>query len=264
MKFETLKEKYLYYRNITDYKLCPNSYIMIMLDGRAFSKKIKNCFEVPFDKKFIEMMNQTAIYLCENVTNCITAYVQSDEITLVLSDIGDKEAFFGNRLCKLQSVIASMASSKFNQLMFVNDIENTPCSKEDATDIIKTHTLYEFDCKAWNLPSVDDVVASILYRQNDCIRNSKQMVAQQYFSQKELEGKKADKQIQMVKDRFNVDWNADFSNGEKYGRFIKRFQITFVNENGERFRRNTWEAKEAESLTEEVNRAILKIDIEHP
>jgi tRNA(His) guanylyltransferase len=264
MKFESLKEKYLYYRNITDYKLCPNSYIMIMLDGRTFSKKIKKCFEVPFDKKFIEMMNQTAIYLCENVSNCIITYAQSDEITLVLSDIENKEPFFGNRLCKLQSVIASMATSKFNQLMLINDIENIPCSKEDVTDIIKTHTLYEFDCKAWNLPSVDDVVASILYRQNDCVRNSKQMVAQHYFSRKELEGKKTDEQIQMVKDKFNVDWNVDFSNGEKYGRFIKHFQITFMNENGERFGRNTWVAKEAEPLTEDVNRAILKLDIEHP
>jgi tRNA(His) guanylyltransferase len=94
MKFNSLKEKYLYYRNITDYKLYPNGYVMVMLDGRSFSKKIKKKFERPFDKKFIDIMNQTAVYLCENVSNCKFAYVQSDEISLVLSDFGDAEPFF--------------------------------------------------------------------------------------------------------------------------------------------------------------------------
>lgn len=261
MKFNSLKEKYLYYRDITDYKLYPNSYVMVMLDGRSFSKKIKKKFERPFDKKFIDIMNQTAVYLCENVSNCKFAYVQSDEISLVLSDFGDAEPFFGNRLCKLQSVIASMATSKFNQLMLINDIENVPCSRDDVTDIIKTHTLYEFDCKAWNLPSIDDVVTSLLYRQNDCIRNSKESVAQHYFSHKELQGKKTDEQIEMVKNSFNIDWFSDYSDGEKYGRFITHSRIKIVNENGEPFQRRSWDVNDGCILTEENNRIMIKIKI---
>ena len=263
MKFNTLKEKYNYYRNMTDYKLYPNSYVMVMLDGRSFSKKIKKRFNRPFDKKFIEIMNQVAIYLCENICNCKFAYVQSDEISLVLYDKGDKEPFFGNRLCKLQSILASMATAKFNQLMLVNDIEGLPPSSNSITDIIKTHTLYEFDCKAWNIPDINDVMASILYRQIDCVRNSKEAVAQYYFSHKELQGKSTDDQIQMVKDKFVLDWKTDFSDGEKYGRFITYLLIKFKNENGEEFTRGRWTTKDGRDLTDKVNREIIKYEIEN-
>lgn len=94
MKFNSLKEKYNYYRSLTDYRLIQNSYVMVMLDGRSFSKKIKKCFERPFSKGFINIMNNTAKYLCEKVGGCKIAYVQSDEITLILKDAEEQHPFF--------------------------------------------------------------------------------------------------------------------------------------------------------------------------
>ena len=41
MQFKNLEDKCLYYRSLTDYKLLPNGYTIVMLDGRSFSKKIK-------------------------------------------------------------------------------------------------------------------------------------------------------------------------------------------------------------------------------
>ena len=67
MYFKTLKEKCEYYRSLTDYKLVPNNYVLAMVDGHCFSKVIKNKFEKPFDDTFINMMNETAKYLCENI-----------------------------------------------------------------------------------------------------------------------------------------------------------------------------------------------------
>ena len=49
MIFKNLKEKCNYYRDLTDYKLMPNCYVMAMIDGKNFSKLIKNKFEKPFD-----------------------------------------------------------------------------------------------------------------------------------------------------------------------------------------------------------------------
>ena len=63
MKFETLEDRMNYYRGMTDYKLMPGSYVLIMLDGRSFSKKIKKAFSLPFDDDFIDIMNQTAQHL---------------------------------------------------------------------------------------------------------------------------------------------------------------------------------------------------------
>ena len=68
MIFKTIADEANYYRDLTDYKLMGNGYVMVMLDGRSFSKMIKNKFKKPFDKDFINMMNETAKYICENVT----------------------------------------------------------------------------------------------------------------------------------------------------------------------------------------------------
>lgn len=228
MIFKSLKEKYNYYRNLTDYRLLPNGYIMVMLDGRSFSKKIKNNFKRPFDETFINLMNETAKYVCEKVSGCKLAYVQSDEINLVLYDDFEKDPFFGNRLCKLQSIIASIATSKFNQLAFIEVLKDNNYHKDDVINMIANSSLYEFDCKVWNVPNVNDAFASILYRQNDCVRNSKEAVAQNYFSHKTLNGKKTEEQIELVKEYFGVNWYNDFTGGEQYGRLIIRHKMKYL------------------------------------
>lgn len=260
MEFESLKKKYHYYRDFTDYKLLPNSYVIVMLDGRSFSKKIKNNFKRPFDEKFIEMMNETAKYVCENVSNCKLAYVQSDEINLILHDTPMQEPFFNNRLCKIQSIIASMATSKFNQLALLNTLKELPCSKEDAVQIINDTSLYEFDCKAWVVPNENDAFAAMLYRQNDCIRNSKEAVSQYFFSYNELHKKTTDEQIAMVKSVHGIDWNLDYNDGEKYGRFIVKNKLEFTKVNienistGKTYIRHKWEVSNAFPLCYDDNR----------
>lgn len=256
MIFKSLKEKYNYYRNLTDYRLLPNGYIMVMLDGRSFSKKIKNNFKRPFDETFINLMNETAKYVCEKVSGCKLAYVQSDEINLVLYDDFEKDPFFGNRLCKLQSIIASIATSKFNQLAFIEVLKDNNCHKDDLINMIANSSLYEFDCKVWNVPNVNDAFAGILYRQNDCVRNSKEAVAQNYFSHKTLHGKKTEEQIELVKEYFGVNWYNDFTRGEQYGRLIIRHKIKYLplGENLSAHERDEWNILEALPFNVEKNR----------
>lgn len=256
MIFKSLKEKYNYYRNLTDYRLLPNGYIMVMLDGRSFSKKIKNNFKRPFDETFINLMNETAKYVCEKVSGCKLAYVQSDEINLVLYDDFEKDPFFGNRLCKLQSIIASIATSKFNQLAFIEVLKDNNYHKDDVINMIANSSLYEFDCKVWNVPNVNDAFASILYRQNDCVRNSKEAVAQNYFSHKTLNGKKTEEQIELVKEYFGVNWYDDFTGGEQYGRLIIRHKMKYLplGENLSTYERYEWNILEALPFNVEKNR----------
>lgn len=276
MEFTSLKEKYLYYRKQTDFCLSTDGYVMVMLDGRSFSKKIKKYFKRPFDSDFIVIMNETAKYLCEKVSGCKLAYVQSDEISLVLHTSEAQEPFFGNRQCKLLSIIASMATSKFNQLIAIRSIRNrfydstkidegdTLYCIKDVLDYMAVMPLYEFDCKVWNVPDINDAYASILYRQNDCIRNSKEAVAQNKFSHNELYKKKTDEQIAMVKEQFGIDWKTDFKNGEKYGRFV----IPFVSEvyyDGEEepTLRHSWKIYDGFPIGEENNRKEIMKVLEH-
>lgn len=217
MEFKTLKDRMLYYRSLTDYKVMPNCYTLVMLDGRSFSKMVKNKFELPFDDNFIDMMNETAKYICKKIQGALFAYVQSDEISILLSDKGD--TFFGGRLNKMQSIIASMAASKFNQLMMLYNLKNG-IEPNDPMKIVENAKLVDFDCKVWNVPTFNDAIAWFIYRQIDCIRNSKQQAAQTYLSFEQLLNQDTDKQITLLKVNKGIEWETEYDDGKKYGRFI--------------------------------------------
>ena len=225
MKFDNLKERMLYFRSMTDYKLYPNSYVLVMLDGRAFSKLTKKNYTKPFDIDFVNIMDEVTKYLLKQVGNCKFAYTQSDEITLVLTDFDTitTDSFFGYRLSKILSVLPSIATSKFNQLVALNLLKK--CSNiEEANEKISDMDLGEFDCKAWNVPSFNDVYSWLLYRQLDCVRNSKQQAAQTYLPKRSLLNKNTDEQISMLLNEKGIDWHK-YDDGLKFGRFIYKEEI---------------------------------------
>ena len=256
---ETLKEKCQTLRAKYDVSMPKKTYVMSAIDGRAFSRLIKNKYEKPFDDKFINMMNEVAIYVCKNVQGCKFAYTQSDEITFVLTDFETEEtsAFFDYRLCKMLSIIPSLATAKFNQLVALNLLD-TPCSSEDIKQIIKHMSLAQFDCKVWNTDNFNDVFAYFLWRQIDCVRNSKQQAAQTYLPHKELVGKHTDEQVQMLLEKKGIDWN-EYSDGKKYGRFIYKEQVEkeIPNSNEETCIRNVWLAHDAFPLFDENGKQKL-------
>ena len=258
MKFDSLKDKCEYFRSLTDYKLIPNSYVIAMLDGHSFSKLIKNKFKKPFDERFMGYMNKVAEYLCTRLQGVKLAYVQSDEISLLITDFDNPETDspFGYRVCKLQSLLAGMASAKFNQLVAIDilkehskDYENLPFS--DPWDDIETMQLAEFDCKVWNAPDWNVAYCHFLWRQNDCTRNSKQQAAQTYLPHKDLMNKKTDEQVELLKEKCGIDWN-DYTNGEKYGRLVYRTPEVYVDEvSGLDYERNPWGIHEATPFSAE-------------
>ena len=231
MKFKNLEDKCQYYRGLTDYRIQGNNDILVMLDGKNFSKLIKNNFKKPFDDDFIDMMNKTAQFLCENVQGCKFAYTQSDEISLLITDYDTSETdtLFGGRICKIQSILASLATSEFNRLFIKYQLEKTVTSDdyrfENVIDKLMNMKLAQFDCKVWTVPNQNDAFAWFLYRQLDCVKNSKQQTAQTYLPHKVLVGQDADKQIEMVKAFNGMDWNA-FKAQYKFGRFIYKVETT--------------------------------------
>ena len=266
MQFKSLEDKCLYYRGLGEYRLLPNSYVLVMLDGRSFSHFVKNRFQKPFDDDFIRMMNETAKYVCKNVQGAKFAYVQSDEISIVLTDFDTPttDAFFSNRLSKLHSIIASLATAKFNQLMYqyrfeklVNYSGYAPkLTTSEVVEELEKFPLYQFDCKCWNVPTYNDVFAWFLYRNIDCTKNSKQQTAQTYLPHKELMGKTTDVQIEYLKEVKDIDWN-DFTPNKKWGRFIWKCEKELVNPQGEPYTRYVWEVFDAVDLSTENGRAFF-------
>ena len=258
----SIEDKCRMAQKAANYVLDCDKPIIVHIDGRSFSKLVKNKFDKPFDDDFIDMMNKTAKFVCENVQGVKVAYVQSDEISLLIwKSAPDSEIFFGGRLCKLQSIIASLATSEFNKHL----IRYNVFGKDDWSgvqfgdldqDLLDTK-LAQFDCKAWNVDSIDDAFLWLLYRNIDCVRNSKQQAAQAYLSHKELMNVNTDDQISLLKEKKGIDW-YDYPEYQKYGRILKKKVVIHNNiDTGECYKRRQWQVTDGIDLTNNDNRKNL-------
>ncbi len=213
------------YENRQTHYLTRRIPVIIRIDGKAFHSYTQN-LQKPFDDGLIEDMNNTTIYLCQNIQGAKCAYVQSDEISILVTDFDKLEtnAWFDYNKSKMESISAGMASAKFNQLRlsrYLSEIWETDADNEDIlnlfSDNIDKLSLPVFDSRATNYPK-EEVANYFLARQKDCVKNSIAAVAQSLYSHKELEGKNSNEQQEMIFLK-GINWN-DLDFGKKRGRFI--------------------------------------------
>ncbi len=190
------------YENRTRYFLPRRTYTIIRLDGKAFHTFTRG-MKKPFDQDFIDMMDSTAKFLCEEIQGAQMAYVQSDEISILLTDF-DKittDSWFDSNLQKMASVSASMAAAFFNNVNVFNHSD-----------------LAFFDARVFTIPDPVEVENYFVWRQKDATRNSIAMTAQSLYSHKQLEGKSQVDQMDMIHEK-GQNWN-DLPAGFKRGRTI--------------------------------------------
>ena len=213
------------------------TYTIIRIDGKAFKNYTKS-LNKPFDEDLIEAMDSTAIYLCKNIQGAKLAYVQSDEITIVMTDFDtlQTDAWFDGEVQKIVSVSASMATREFNRVRIIQQLAN-------GIDIkyILNGKLAEFDSRVFTIPFKEEVLNNIIWRQRDCVRNSISSVAQSLFSHTQLTGKNQSDMQEMCFEK-GVNWN-DFPEKQKRGRVIVKRQINYPSKNGgEPYIRNEWKS----------------------
>lgn len=185
--------------------------VMIRIDGKAFHTYTKG-FQKPFDERISTAMWETAIYLCKTVTGAKIAYTQSDEITLFLNSYENEvsEPYYNNNKSKLESVIASKATKRFNQVMMerlLKDMEKEGLSSaEIATTFLTKKAWAEFDARAFSLPK-EEVISNFVWRQKDAIKNSVSMVAQANFSPKLLNGLNGLQLKERLEKEKNIIWD---------------------------------------------------------
>ena len=157
------------------------TWAVIRLDGKAFHTYTKK-LDRPFDRKFLSDMASTMTYLCENIDGAQFGYTQSDEISIVLSDLATEntQMWFGGSVQKIVSVSASLAGAVFNRL---------------RTEVVD---LAAFDARVFALPSVTEVYRYLRWRQGDARRNGLFMAASQFYSHKELHGRNAQEKVCML------------------------------------------------------------------
>jgi tRNA(His) guanylyltransferase len=191
--------------------------VIIRLDGKAFHTYTRG-LDKPFDEGLIEDMQQTAIYLCQNIQGAKCAYTQSDEISILVTDYDTltTDAWFDYNVQKMVSVSASLATGKFNQLRAYRYYDESIETATSSIGVVHL-TLANFDSRAFNIPK-EEVVNYFYARQRDAVKNSISMLAQSLYSHKELH-KKNGNQMQEMCFQKGHNWN-DLHFSKKRGSFV--------------------------------------------
>ena len=217
-----------FYEDRTRYKLARRTNTIIRIDGKAFHTYTKG-LQRPFDQGLMEDMNKTAEYLCQNIQGAKFGYVQSDEISILITDYDDitTHAWFDGNLQKMASIAASLATSKFNQLRMARSTwEGSDIAGYLEQDDIENFKLAHFDARVFQIPYQEEVINYFIWRQQDATRNSISSVAQSLYSAKELHGKKTSDMQEMIFQK-EINWN-DYSPREKRGSVIRKVEKKFV------------------------------------
>lgn len=216
--------------------------IIVRVDGKAFSKYTKQ-LEKPFDRNFISVMEEVATALCQEVQGTQLAYVQSDEVSLLIHGYKkfESEPWFGNQVQKMTSVAAAVAAATFTAKSW--RMWRKPKSGMPSVNDIEPAY---FDARAFVLPE-HDVVNYFLWRQRDGLRNSVQQFAYHHLSHKQIFGKSTAEMKEMCK-AVGHDWDAlpptqrkgrcvyrhfEVVNGVERGHFRVDTDIPLFNENQE-------------------------------
>lgn len=214
--------------------------VIIRVDGKAFHTYTKGlCKEagVAFDENLVEVMDLTAIKLCEEIQGAVMAYVQSDEISILLHNYKKltSQGWFDNKLQKMASVSAAIASATFTAeswRIWHND--PTLTLPPDVEEDIKPAY---FDSRVFVLPE-SEVCNYFIWRQQDATRNSVQMLARSLYSHKECDRKNGS-ELQEMTFQKGRNWN-DEPTSFKRGRCVIKMPEAFTTPNGDKVTRMKW------------------------
>lgn len=212
-----------FYENRTRVSLPRRTYTMIRIDGKAFHTYTKG-LKRPFDEGLIKDMDDATRYLCEKIQGVKLGYVQSDEISLLLTDFDNlgTDAWFDGNIQKIVSIAASMTTAKFNQLRMARAFKNSAYAW--IAEDIEKFKLAEFDARTYTIPSREEAINYFIWRQQDATRNSISSVAQSLYKGKnDLKGVSTDMMQELIFQK-GQNWN-DFPTGQKRGRIILKNYI---------------------------------------
>jgi tRNA(His) 5'-end guanylyltransferase len=196
--------------------------VIVRIDGRAFHTVTRNLkCKKPFDGELHDAMIEAARAICNDAQNVRLAYTQSDEISILMYErTPESGQWFGNRIEKICSIAASIATYAFNKHL----------RKIDAVPAY-------FDARAFNLP-VDMVQKYFYWRTKDARRNSISGLAQSMFSSKELHGKNTTQMIEMCGNE-EAKW-GELESWKKWGTLLVKEWAVNPLPDGTPVRRSSW------------------------
>lgn len=193
------------YEDRTRVLLPRRTFTILRADGKSFHTYTRQCIK-PYDEVLADAMDRAALALCEEAQGAMFAYVQSDEISILLTDFATitTDAWFDANLQKMVSVAASVVTHAFNDYARL-------CFTGRAL----------FDCRAFTIPDPVEVENYFVWRQQDAARNSIQGLAQFHFSHKQCHGLNVNELQELLFREKGVNW-SDVPVCQKRGRCLLR------------------------------------------
>ncbi len=270
------------YEDRTRYLLPRRTYTIIRLDGKAFHTYTRG-LDKPFDFDLFEDFDKAIIAMLPEIQGAVFAYTQSDEISILLTDFSTPQtsAWFDGNLQKVCSVSASLITAEFNRFrarrwrkgleaqlllekhgMGEEAADNSTLATEEGCEF----KLANFDARVFTIPDRIEVMNYLVWRNQDCSRNSVSMVAQSQFSHKELQGKSTPEMHEMLHTK-GINWATDFPDGAKNGRLIvkEEYILKAGEAEGKEYasfidtKRTRWVAKGAWKFTEDKEKLLEMI-----
>lgn len=204
--------------------------VIVRVDGKGFSKWTKKVgCKKPFDDLLGTAMSESMRETASSIEGCLFAYTQSDEMTFVIRNDQSLEStpWFGNRVQKICSVIASMVTANFV----------SPPGAPPAY----------FDARVFAVPDINEAINCLIWRQNDAVKNSISCAC--YYEVAKSVGKKTARKLmhklnqkqqqELLFNQTGINWNnypAKFKRGIGCRKVKKILKI-----DGNICQRSSWE-----------------------
>lgn len=196
-------DRMLAYEHATRTVLPTRTHTLIRVDGKAFHTFTRG-MDRPFDQPFTDAMTATAVALAQQVDGAIAAYVQSDEISVLTSDLrgSHTQPWLGGVVAKIVSLTAAIATAEFGRAYA------HPDGRGPAL----------FDSRVFTINDPVDVADYFTHRHTDARRNALAMICDTHLGKKQTIGLGTRARLDLL-DAAGVNLDG-FPPGNLHGRLV--------------------------------------------
>lgn len=157
----SLKNRIDSYQAVSDYKLTARLPLIIVINGRSFSK-VTQLLDKPYCPKFAECILSTTLRVCTEVEGALFGYQQNDEIVVVARNdqSPDTAPWYDNRVQKICSITSAIATTHFH----------------DCASRLQLNLAGEpvFTSQMFAVPNISEAINTIVYKQQRNFHSSVQ------------------------------------------------------------------------------------------
>lgn len=229
--------RYDHYESVADFQLLNRLPVIIKVSGRSFSRLTRN-LDRPFDKRLINVFKNTLLHTIQSIDDAVFGFQYSDELVFVLRNDRSFEyqPYHQNKIQEILGIIASTVTVNF----FKNLILEDELNELDGDAIFRS--------KVFTLPSINETVNFLIYKQQLCMGNAIFRAAQAEITNlygksatfKILNGKKLGEKLDILQDKCQIDYESHYPAAYRNGIAAYKVPKIIKTSDGEQNQKNKW------------------------